>query len=142
MSEELRPCPFCGGEAESTPGRHEQCYARCSMFGCEANNPWVAIEDWNSRPIEDALRAELEEARNTIENGLTAKCLRDLQSELARKDKEIKTLEMVARTWTPKTKYEAELSTARSKLEEVKGKYSGRLSYEVRGWNPNEEGHG
>lgn len=80
MSEELRPCPRCGGKAAIGTIRYEASYAKsegwdqnefyyvnCTGFGCGLKNrgmvgkksPEAAAEHWNHRPIEDALRAEL-----------------------------------------------------------------------------------
>ena len=57
MSEELRPCPFCGGTKICTEKGINLNY--CDNCSAESN-----IEHWNNRPIEDALNkriAELEE---------------------------------------------------------------------------------
>ena len=51
MSEELRPCPFCGGEAEL-------CYSEVDTF-CRKCNVMQETELWNTRPIEDALNARI-----------------------------------------------------------------------------------
>jgi hypothetical protein len=53
MSEELRPCPFCGGEAEL-------CYSEVDTF-CRKCNVMQETELWNTRPIEDALRLRITE---------------------------------------------------------------------------------
>ena len=53
MSEELRPCPFCGGEAEL-------CYSEVDTF-CRKCNVMQETELWNTRPIEDALRLRIAE---------------------------------------------------------------------------------
>ena len=49
MSEELKPCPFCGGEAEIFESAI--CQIRCS--NCNARSCWntkdKAIEAWNRR---------------------------------------------------------------------------------------------
>ena len=58
---ELKPCPFCGGEAEL-------CYSEVDTF-CRKCNVMQETELWNARPIEDALRlriAELEAAQRWI----------------------------------------------------------------------------
>lgn len=52
---ELKPCPFCGGEAEYIPIDYlpEPCgYVRCG--NCRVKQHWynpknTAIEDWNRR---------------------------------------------------------------------------------------------
>lgn len=50
MSEELKPCPFCG----STNGASLDAWRHCE---CGAVS---LLSKWNSRPIEDALRARVE----------------------------------------------------------------------------------
>ena len=57
MSEELRPCPFCGKE----PALHAN-YASCVNDDCEQSD-WAGLEvdTWNTRPIEDALTARIAE---------------------------------------------------------------------------------
>ncbi len=60
MSEELKPCPFCGGEAEEF---HE------NRIGCSNVSPKQVLlgkEEWNTRPIEDALRSQLAVAKETL----------------------------------------------------------------------------
>ena len=54
MSEELRPCPFCGGTKICTEKGINLNY--CDNCSAESN-----IEHWNTRPIEDALRARIAE---------------------------------------------------------------------------------
>ena len=59
---ELKPCPFCGEPADDRYNR----LAKCSNKSCLMNH-WVDDEDffidddWNTRPIEDALRARIAE---------------------------------------------------------------------------------
>ena len=70
MSEELnpcKPCPFCGEKPtmimSEGPFYH---LVQCSNYECVAGKPggeWTTPEVWNTRPIEDALRARLEAAR-------------------------------------------------------------------------------
>ena len=50
---ELKPCPFCGGEAEL-------CYSEVDTF-CRKCNVIQETEMWNTRPIEDELRARIAE---------------------------------------------------------------------------------
>ena len=58
---ELKTCQFCGGEAEL-------CYSEVDTF-CRKCNDIQETEMWNTRPIEDELRAriaELEAAQRWI----------------------------------------------------------------------------
>ena len=86
MSEELRPCPFCGGKAVASTffdwddleymplDAINDCEVTCENERC-INGWYLPPEDWNTRPIEDDLRkriAELEkdndEFRQLISN--------------------------------------------------------------------------
>jgi hypothetical protein len=58
MSEnKLRPCPFCGKEPEVA----ESGECRCNNKSCPMAPNWYLPEDWNPRPIEDALNARIAE---------------------------------------------------------------------------------
>ena len=69
---ELKKCPFCGGEAQvNTWTMHGITESRCfcSNSDCPNSVRTVALEQWNTRPIEDALHAritELEAAQRWI----------------------------------------------------------------------------
>ena len=71
MSEELRPCPFCGGQAltstfldyddlEYMPLDTIEPEVTCENERC-INGWWLSPNDWNTRPIEDALNASIAE---------------------------------------------------------------------------------
>lgn len=67
---ELKPCPFCGGKAAIEYGennffsnRTDYLYIRC--FNCRGD--WMLFNNWQSRPIEDALRAENERLKKALE---------------------------------------------------------------------------
>ena len=68
MSEELRPCPFCGEEPVQSGN-----FVACGNENCPTcDNYWtdpqiLTIEQWNTRPIEDELRAEIERLKVRIE---------------------------------------------------------------------------
>jgi len=56
---ELKPCPFCpDGKAIPNTKSEEGDRYNCSSPGCYLGEPWreygVHIENWNTRPIEDA----------------------------------------------------------------------------------------
>ena len=64
MSEELRPCPFCNIPPASRTSKIDgKEYYSCFNADCP-NVSWFTADEWNTRPIEDALHtriAELEE---------------------------------------------------------------------------------
>lgn len=78
MSEqvELKPCPFCGHEAVATQyvvgGRDLVQCTFCSVKTPATNSRKEAVKSWNSRPIEDALRARLSERDVLIERLIEA----------------------------------------------------------------------
>lgn len=76
MDEQLKPCPFCGEAPHmmvwndaSRPGTDIECVGMdCPTRGCEVcvkgdDHERRAIAAWNTRPVEDALRAEVERLR-------------------------------------------------------------------------------
>ena len=65
MTEQLKPCPFCGGEAKCIEfyGMYHVICCDCYIAGRDTSTRDKAIESWNSRPIEDDLQKELDEAR-------------------------------------------------------------------------------
>lgn len=65
MSEELKPCPFCESEAELLK---DSSVVECSQHFHDA----LSIEEWNTRPIEDKLRAELKESRDLHDKTINA----------------------------------------------------------------------
>jgi len=60
MSEELRPCPFCGGTKICTEKGINLNY--CDNCSAESN-----VEHWNTRPIEDALTTRIAELEAEID---------------------------------------------------------------------------
>ncbi len=69
MPNELKPCPFCGSNnLQSREGlewsdvRCKTCLQSVSSFPCAAENVW------NTRPIEDALQARIEELEKQLAN--------------------------------------------------------------------------
>ena len=62
MSEELRPCPFCG-EMPVTENNLVACANKsCPTYDNYWTDPQIlTIEQWNTRPIEDALNARIAE---------------------------------------------------------------------------------
>lgn len=55
---ELKPCPFCG--TNPCYEQIEDCgYVNCSNQNCISNVYCLSEKQWNTRPIEDELRAEI-----------------------------------------------------------------------------------
>lgn len=65
---ELKPCPFCGSPAYSY---HDNCIdfagVKCDLGGCVCADILITENNWNTRPIEDALNARIAELE--AENG-------------------------------------------------------------------------
>jgi Lar family restriction alleviation protein len=70
MSEELKPCPFCGARIQSyTINDHYEDFVYCDNCGAQGPNDVNKAEAtrmWNMRRPEDALTAELSEAREML----------------------------------------------------------------------------
>jgi hypothetical protein len=67
MKNELKPCPFCGSKADAKKDIYGRNIARCARVNCAAHRFWWDISDWNSRPTEDALRAENKSLQAIVE---------------------------------------------------------------------------
>ena len=67
MSEILKPCPFCGGEAfyikimGNYEKPHEIYCSKCDGAITEGRSEKQVVTNWNTRPIEDALQARIAE---------------------------------------------------------------------------------
>ena len=87
MSDELKPCPFCGEEprvsdllvypnGEKYPA-NVKC-RRCGIVKANYDSVEKAVTVWNTRPGEDALRAEIERLQAQNKDLLEAlECLLD-----------------------------------------------------------------
>ena len=61
---DLKPCPFCGGEVvREATGVGQITEVSCGECGRCLQ---ISDEEWNRRPIEDALRAELVLAKEAL----------------------------------------------------------------------------
>lgn len=66
MTDELKPCPFCGREAVeityfSYTFNKQYHQVKCGNDDCEMNGfENMLVDDWNTRPIEDDLRKKLD----------------------------------------------------------------------------------
>lgn len=65
MIEALIKCPFCGSPAEYTSESKE--FVRCSKgLQCPTESAVFTAEDWNNRPLEDELIAEIRGLKNNF----------------------------------------------------------------------------
>lgn len=61
MTDELKSCPFCGSESTSRESYIDRkTYYRCSNLICPSNG-WFTFQEWQSRPLEDALQKRIDE---------------------------------------------------------------------------------
>ena len=63
MTEELKRCPFCGGEAKCIEyyGLYHVVCCDCYTTGRDCPSIETACKAWNSRPIENELTERIEE---------------------------------------------------------------------------------
>lgn len=80
MSEQLKPCPFCGSEAEMVSSQVAEdttetwaycksCGARTEGFEAAYSEHEGVASDWNNRPTEKAAREEVLELACKYING-------------------------------------------------------------------------
>jgi len=71
MSDELKPCPMCGSSTimYGLMSGYALWQVVCRDCGIQARgrNKYAAINLWNTRPLEDTLRAELAAAQAEVE---------------------------------------------------------------------------
>ena len=72
MSDELKRCPFCGSEAMILyDGLDKECCVSCRNNDCEfcgdaGDDEQAVIDKWNTRPLEDALEAEIARLKRLV----------------------------------------------------------------------------
>lgn len=87
MSDILKPCPFCGHPVEV---REPYTQAHCVTSDCVGRWSTVPsaeggnIYHWNTRPIEDALRAQIAEYEEVLNSVLFGIISSDYKSEAIR----------------------------------------------------------
>lgn len=66
MSKELKPCPFCGETpifAVTADGKNDSIDCRCGESECFLDDG--RLDQWNYRPVENALQKRIEELKAT-----------------------------------------------------------------------------
>lgn len=66
MSDELKPCPFCGVTSELVVGRVYANHTRHCILNAQLVYDFQKTS-WNTRPVEDSLRAKLAIAVDALE---------------------------------------------------------------------------
>ena len=61
---ELKACPFCGKKPESR-NEYGHYWLECDCMSTQST-PEEAADEWNTRPVEDALRAEIETLKGKV----------------------------------------------------------------------------
>ena len=94
MTNELKPCPFCGGKArkfrEATipPGEeYVVCLKSSGVNPTCRNDAVLKVDAWNTRPLEDELRAEAASGERWADEYKRERD--DLQAEIARLKQEL-----------------------------------------------------
>ena len=86
MSDELRPCPFCGGPAtrNDEEGDPDELYLSCMSIQCCGGEWWFKPYQWQSRPIESALESRLKIAVEALEEISRNQYISAIVDEVAR----------------------------------------------------------
>ena len=70
MSDELKPCPFCGGEAKLEETNYLGVFVRCLKCGTKTTyrlSSSLAVKIWNSRTQPEFTPDELDVIRKALE---------------------------------------------------------------------------
>ena len=71
MSDELKKCPFCGSELVIYHSAGDVTVVRCGDCGARVDAPMGLYRNahaaWNTRPLEDALQARIDDLEGEIE---------------------------------------------------------------------------
>lgn len=102
MSDELKPCPVCGEKPQVNSELSTRPLASCVNPVCWLSGLAFHPEDWQERPLEDALSAELAAmtAERDSESRWAAEYLGDLidtRAELAASQAEVERLRGIVR---------------------------------------------
>jgi rubrerythrin len=119
QSEELKPCPFCGGGQAVTSmligGKVDIVCISCGHLSVGFDDEISAIAAWNRRPEEDRLRAENERLKPLAANGI------DLANDLAAARERIKNQEdIIEAVLTKEKRTFDDLAAANEKIRQYK----------------------
>lgn len=62
MSEEPKACPYCGVQSK----REGKKFHECNNSQCSNYHRLMPIDEWQTRPIEDALRSEIQNLKEML----------------------------------------------------------------------------
>lgn len=60
---ELKKCPFCGEPVKSSKGAKN---VTCDNAICFMFTNWYPVEDWQRRPLESSLQAEVDRLKEAL----------------------------------------------------------------------------
>ena len=98
MTENLKRCPFCGGEAKCIEyyGLYHVVCCDCYTTGRDCPSIETACKAWNSRPIENELTGRIEELE--AENARLREALESILDEAKKDEPCIMAIKVVAYT--------------------------------------------
>lgn len=68
MSDELKPCPFCGVATDFIDVNTGEIVPACKNIRCLVIASALTVEAWNTRPLEDALQARITELEKQLQS--------------------------------------------------------------------------
>jgi len=104
MSEELRPCPFCGSmpvieKTGDVVCANTDCIVLASAIAYGVGDTPVAFAAWNTRPVEDALRARISELEAAL--GAMTQAVNDATTRIAEMNAALVAAEAAAESLLP-----------------------------------------
>jgi hypothetical protein len=131
---ELKPCPFCGRKPYERGG-YVSCHTEECLANADYHEPAIgSIEDWNTRPIEDALNARIAELEKDLSNKEIE--YTDLWDDALALQSRIAELE-AERRWIPVSEGLPEIEEGDSKEYDVVITYPRESSVTVAWWTYN-----
>jgi hypothetical protein len=87
MSEELKLCPYCGGLVKVAPhqgkAETEKLLMCCTNKRCPNEGNLFYFDEWQSRPLEDALQTKLDECELALDDNRLGRAILEKKLEMA-----------------------------------------------------------